>query len=138
MAKRGSLILTHSGNHTGYGQWTGTKTTAQEITDLFHGLKQSGLDDFDMMLSGYVPGAEALEAVGRLAKELKAKARAKPGSFFWVLDPVMGDNGNLYVARDVVPVYRSLVPHADLILPNQFEAESVKVRLVLGETCLLM
>lgn len=115
--------LTQPGNHTGYGQWTGTKTTAQEITDLYRGLKQSHLDDFDMMLSGYVPGAEALEAVGAIAKELKAKASARPGSFFWVLDPVMGDNGTLYVAQDVVPVYRSLVPYADLILPNQFEAE---------------
>ncbi|KAK5663425.1 hypothetical protein OQA88_3854 [Cercophora sp. LCS_1] len=110
-------------NHTGYGQWTGTRVSAQEITDLYRGLKQSYLDDFDMMLSGYVPGAEALEAVGRIAEELQAKAKNSPGGFFWVLDPVMGDNGNLYVAQDVVPVYRSLVPHADLILPNQFEAE---------------
>ena len=78
-----------------------------------------------MMLSGYVPGAAALEAVGQIAQELKQKARSKPGSFFWVLDPVMGDNGNLYVAPDVVPVYRSLAHHADLVLPNQFEAEYV-------------
>lgn len=113
------------GNHTGYRQWTGTKVSAQEITDLYQGLKQSYLDDFDMMLSGYVPGAQALEAVGRIAAELKEKAKARPGSFFWVLDPVMGDNGSLYVAQDVVPVYKSLVHHADLILPNQFEAECV-------------
>ncbi len=111
------------GNHTGYGQWTGSKVSAQEIADLYQGLKQSYLDDFDMMLSGYVPGAEALEEVGRIARELQAREGRKPGSFFWVLDPVMGDNGNLYVARDVVPVYRSLAAHADLILPNQFEAE---------------
>jgi len=94
---------------------------------LFQGLKNSYLDDFDMMLSGYVPGAEALEAVGRIAQELKGRAEKTPGSFFWVLDPVMGDNGNLYVARDVVPVYRSLISHADLILPNQFEAEYASV-----------
>ncbi|KAK4111767.1 Ribokinase-like protein [Canariomyces notabilis] len=110
-------------NHTGYRQWTGSRVSAQEITDLYQGLKQSYLDDFDMMLSGYVPGAAALEAVGRIAEELKNKAKSKPGSFFWVLDPVMGDNGTLYVAQDVVPVYRSLVHHADLVLPNQFEAE---------------
>jgi pyridoxine kinase len=97
--------------------------SAQEITDLYQGLKQSYLDDFDMMLSGYVPGAPALEAVGQIGQELKRKAKSKPGSFFWVLDPVMGDNGNLYVAPDVVPVYKSLVHHADLVLPNQFEAE---------------
>lgn len=97
--------------------------SAQEIADLFEGLKQSYLDDFDMMLSGYIPGAEAVQAVGRIAAELKAKRRPRPGSFFWVLDPVMGDNGKLYVAEDVVPAYKSLLPHADLILPNQFEAE---------------
>lgn len=80
-----------------------------------------------MMLSGYVPGAAALKAVGQIAEELKAKAKSRPGSFFWVLDPVMGDNGNLYVAQDVVPVYKSLVHHADLVLPNQFEAEYVSL-----------
>jgi len=82
-----------------------------------------------MMLSGYVPGAPALEAVGQIAQELKTRAKGSgnPGSFFWVLDPVMGDNGNLYVAQDVVPVYRSLIGHADLILPNQFEAEYVSL-----------
>lgn len=78
-----------------------------------------------MMLSGYIPGAEAVEAVGKIAAELKDKARSRgePGRFFWVLDPVMGDNGKLYVAQDVVPAYKSLLPNADLILPNQFEAE---------------
>lgn len=76
-----------------------------------------------MMLSGYIPGAEAVAAVGRIAAELKEKSKDKPGSFFWVLDPVMGDHGKLYVAEDVVPAYKSLLPHADLILPNQFEAE---------------
>lgn len=97
--------------------------SADEISDLWEGLKQSYLDGFDMMLSGYIPGAAAVEAVGRIAVELKAKAAAAPGSFFWVLDPVMGDNGTLYVAPDVVPAYKALLRHADLILPNQFEAE---------------
>ncbi|KXJ95962.1 Ribokinase-like protein [Microdochium bolleyi] len=113
-------------NHTGYRQWKGTRVSAQEIRDLWDGLRQSYLDDFDMMLSGYVPGAAAVEAVGGIAKELRAKAKADKGHegrFFWVLDPVMGDNGKIYVAEDVVPAYRNLVPYADLILPNQFEAE---------------
>ncbi len=37
----------------------------------------------------------------------------------------MGDQGKLYVNEDVVPVYKNLLRDADLILPNQFEAESV-------------
>jgi pyridoxine kinase len=74
-----------------------------------------------MMLSGYIPGAPAVEAVGNIAAELRQR---RPGSgFFWVLDPVMGDNGSLYVAEDVVPAYKKLLDYANLILPNQFEAE---------------
>lgn len=37
----------------------------------------------------------------------------------------MGDHGRLYVSEDVVPIYKSLLPLADLILPNQFEVEYV-------------
>ncbi|KAI1640386.1 Ribokinase-like protein [Biscogniauxia mediterranea] len=118
-----ALNTVHFSNHMGYRQVKGTRTTAQEITDLWEGLKQSYLDEFDVMLSGYVPGAAGVEAVGNIGKELKASSDKKPGSFFWVLDPVMGDNGRIYVAEDVVPAYQSLVHYADLILPNQFEAE---------------
>ncbi len=82
-----------------------------------------------MMLSGYVPGAASVEVVGRIAKELRNRTESAPGSFFWVLDPVMGDNGRLYVADDVVPAYKTLLHHADLILPNQFEAEYVALPL---------
>lgn len=42
-----------------------------------------------------------------------------------VLDPVMGDQGRLYVNEDVVPAYKSILRDADLILPNQFEAEYI-------------
>lgn len=111
------------GNHLGYGQAQGTRATAAEISDLYQGLKNSYLDDFNMMLSGYLPGAASVEAVGTIARDLKLKTTMKPGSFFWVLDPVMGDNGKLYVAEDVVPAYKALIKDADLILPNQFEAE---------------
>lgn len=37
----------------------------------------------------------------------------------------MGDQGRLYVNEDVVPAYKNLLRDADLILPNQFEAEYV-------------
>ncbi|CAF9909270.1 MAG: Putative pyridoxal kinase [Alectoria fallacina] len=111
------------GNHTGYKQFKGTKTSAEEISHLYTGLKQSYLTDFDVMLTGYAPSAEAIDAIGTIARDLKLRASTKAGSFFWVLDPVMGDQGELYVGEDVVAVYRNLLRDADLILPNQFEAE---------------
>ncbi|OJD12327.1 pyridoxal kinase [Emergomyces pasteurianus Ep9510] len=118
-----AINTVHFSNHTGYGQVKGTKSTAQEISSLYAGLKQSYLTDFDVLLSGYAPSAAAVEAVGEIALDLRRKSQAKPGSFFWVLDPVMGDQGRIYVNEDVVPAYKKIVPHADLILPNQFEAE---------------
>ncbi|KAK4909029.1 hypothetical protein LTR28_000232, partial [Elasticomyces elasticus] len=120
-------------NHTAYKQVKGRKTPAEEITELYEGLKQSHLDVFDMMLSGYCPSAAVVGAVGRIAREMKFHANTKPGSFFWVLDPVMGDEGRIYVNEDVVPAYKNLLRDADLILPNQFEAEHF-VRLLSGTT----
>lgn len=44
--------------------------------------------------------------------------------FLLVCDPVLGDNGKLYVPEELVPVYRErIVPLADVVTPNQFEAE---------------
>ncbi|KAI9668966.1 MAG: putative pyridoxal kinase [Trizodia sp. TS-e1964] len=110
-------------NHSAYRQLKGTKTTAKEIQEIWEGLTQSYLTDFDMMLSGYIPGAEAVNEVGAIARELKSKASKVLGSFFWALDPVMGDEGRLYVNEDVIPAYKILLKDADLVLPNQFEAE---------------
>ncbi|MCJ1440497.1 MAG: putative pyridoxal kinase [Stictis urceolatum] len=120
-----ALNTVHFSNHTGYRQFKGTRSSAEEIREIYEGLKQSHLTDFDVMLSGYAPGAEAVNAVGSIARDLKFRRTLKPGSFFWVLDPVMGDQGRLYVNEDVVPAYKALLSDADLILPNQFEAETL-------------
>ena len=72
-----------AGNHTGYRQFKGTRATAQEISDLYQGLCQSNLTDFDVMLSGYAPSAAAVESVGTIGIDLQEKAEKKPGSFFW-------------------------------------------------------
>ncbi|TGZ82189.1 Ribokinase-like protein, partial [Ascodesmis nigricans] len=106
-------------NHSGYRQKTGEATSAALISSLWEGMKMNGLDKgFEMVLSGYVPGAAELEAVGEIVKEVKRNGRC-----FWLLDPVMGDQGRLYVSESVVPVYQTLLSHADLIVPNQFETE---------------
>lgn len=39
-------------------------------------------------------------------------------------DPVLGDEGRLYVSQELIDAYRStIVPLCDVITPNQFEAE---------------
>lgn len=71
------------GNHTGYGQFKGTKASAHDIHEIYDGLKQNYLTDFDILLSGYVPSAETINAIGTVARDLKLNASTKPGSFFW-------------------------------------------------------
>lgn len=75
--------LTVTGNHTAYKQVKGTKTTAAELEQLYEGLRQSNLTNFDVLLTGYVPSAEAVRAVGKIGRDIKFNAGTKPGSFFW-------------------------------------------------------
>ncbi|RMZ77013.1 hypothetical protein DV738_g4555, partial [Chaetothyriales sp. CBS 135597] len=124
-------------NHTGYRRFQGRRTTPEEITALYAGLQAAYLTDFDVLLSGYIPSAAAVDAVAAIGRDLRGRHRHqatqqqnKNGDsssfFFWVLDPVMGDQGRLYVAEDVVGRYIECVRSSggvDLLLPNGFEAE---------------
>jgi len=57
----------------GYGRWTGFNTSAEQILELFQGLEKSDINNFQYLLTGYVPSAAALEAVGSIGKSLKRK-----------------------------------------------------------------
>ena len=57
----------------GYLQWKGFRTTAAQISELFEGLQQSGIDNFQYLLTGYLPNADTVAAIGTIAKKLKAK-----------------------------------------------------------------
>jgi len=47
--------------------------SADEIQELYQGLKKSNLNQFDMMLSGYIASKDAVEAVGAIGRDLKLK-----------------------------------------------------------------
>ncbi|RXW24856.1 hypothetical protein EST38_g1023 [Candolleomyces aberdarensis] len=102
-------------NHAGYGRSGGSKTTAAELNAIFESMEQNEL----LMPTRLLTGAEALSAVEKLASKLK---HSRP-SLIYLLDPVMGDAGRLYVAADVIPVYREMLPLATIITPNWFEVE---------------
>ncbi|KII86029.1 hypothetical protein PLICRDRAFT_144818 [Plicaturopsis crispa FD-325 SS-3] len=106
-------------NHSGYGRLGGTKANAAELTAQFDNMEQNGLLVTRRLLTGYIPGAEALSAVFAFAKKLKERQH----DLIYLLDPVMGDAGRLYVAPDVVPVYRAMLPLATVITPNWYEVE---------------
>jgi len=76
-------LMKIAGNHTAYKQVKGTKTSPDQILDLYDGLRQSSLNDFDVLLTGYMPSAAAVQTVGKIGRDIKFNAGTKPGSFFW-------------------------------------------------------
>ncbi|KAG8980897.1 putative pyridoxal kinase, partial [Tulasnella sp. 427] len=105
---------------TGYGRFGGPKTDPAQLRAIFKAMEDNDLMHPSRVLTGYIPGSEALKVVAELVKELKASKPSLP----YILDPVMGDEGKLYVDADVVPIYRdSLLPLATVITPNWFEVE---------------
>uniref|UniRef100_A0A9J8A6G2 Pyridoxal kinase n=1 Tax=Cyprinus carpio carpio TaxID=630221 RepID=A0A9J8A6G2_CYPCA len=107
-------------NHTGYSHWKGQVLTADELHVLYEGIKLNNVNHYDYVLTGYTRDTSFLEMVVDIVQELK---RANP-NLVYVCDPVLGDHGSMYVPQNLHPVYKNkVVPVADIITPNQFEAE---------------
>lgn len=107
-------------NHTGYAHWKGQVLTAEELNELYEGIKLNNVNHYNYVLTGYSRDVSFLEMVVDIIAELK---KDNP-SLVYVCDPVMGDHGAMYVPEMLLPVYRDkVVPVADILTPNQFEAE---------------
>lgn len=108
-------------NHPGHGTFTGRMFPAADIADLVAGLDVHGaLAACDGVLSGYVGDP----AVGAAILDAARRVRAANRDALWCCDPVMGDNGALYV-RATLPEFfiNAAVPQADILTPNRFELE---------------
>lgn len=107
-------------NHVGYGSFAGEKLSGEQVWELLQGMHTNGLLTPTRLLTGYMGSVEAVRAAVRALPLLRQN---QPSFRFWC-DPVLGDNGRLYVPPLLVDAYRDeVVPHADALLPNQFEAE---------------
>ncbi|XP_061648881.1 pyridoxal kinase-like isoform X2 [Phyllopteryx taeniolatus] len=115
-------------NHTGYAHWKGHVLKADELNVLYEGIKLNKVNHYDYILTGYSRDTSFLMTVVDIIQELKV---ANP-SLVYVCDPVMGDHGAMYVPEELLPVYRDkVVPLADILTPNQFEAELLTGRKIL-------
>ncbi|XP_069745225.1 pyridoxal kinase-like isoform X1 [Narcine bancroftii] len=111
-------------NHTGYDHWKGQVMTADELQTLYEGLRLNDVTRYDYVLTGYTRDTSFLEKVMEIIQEL----RVQNPKLVYVCDPVMGDkrngDGYMYVPEILLPVYKEkVVPLADIITPNQYEAE---------------
>ena len=112
-------------NHTGYPEWRGLSLTASQLGDMVHGLAHpavGALQRYTHVVSGYCRDAESLLTIARTVEELR---RERP-DLVYLCDPVMGDDGSLYVPQAVADTYRtSVVRLADIVKLNQTEAETL-------------
>ncbi|XP_059506055.1 pyridoxal (pyridoxine, vitamin B6) kinase a isoform X1 [Stegostoma tigrinum] len=111
-------------NHTGYDYWKGQTMTAEELQTLYEGLQLNDVTRYDYVLTGYTRDTSFLDKVMEIIQELR---RQNP-KLVYVCDPVMGDkrngDGYMYVPENLLPAYKEkVVPLADIITPNQYEAE---------------
>ncbi|KAG9509864.1 Pyridoxal kinase, partial [Fragariocoptes setiger] len=108
-------------NHTQYGIWDGHKSCQDDIKKIYNAMKRNNLHrDYSYVLTGYVGDGGFLEAIGATVRDIKANNK----NCVYVCDPVLGDNGRLYVPHEFTGIYKEIIlPLADVVVPNQFEAE---------------
>ncbi|MEO6625466.1 MAG: pyridoxal kinase, partial [Burkholderiaceae bacterium] len=113
-----TVLLAH---HPGHRPPKGRGTPAEELAALLDGLEQVGaLAGASAMLSGYLGRADnavvAADAITRL--------RQQRAGALYLCDPVIGDDGRVYVGEGVEDAIRTrLLPLADVLTPNHFELE---------------
>ncbi len=111
-------------NHTGYGSWTGEIFTDSHLSLVWSGVKARGvIADCEAVLSGYLGSA----VIGNFVIQAVDQVKSANPKALYCCDPVMGDYGKgLFVAEGIPEFISSqAVACADIITPNQFEAETI-------------
>ncbi|HEX9449501.1 MAG TPA: pyridoxal kinase [Dongiaceae bacterium] len=108
-------------SHLAKPSWTGKLVPQADIAALLDGLADLGvLDRVDAVMTGYLGEAGNVAVIADLIDRLH---RQRP-HLIYACDPVMGDNGKLYVTPALADaIAAKLVGRADILLPNQFELQ---------------
>ncbi len=120
-----SVSSSHLALVSGHAKFRGSKLSAADMSLAVEGLTLNGmLERYTHILTGYM----AATALVQLLPSVIGAVKAANPSCVYVCDPVLGDNGALYVPAEFVELYRtSVLPLADIITPNQTEAEYVSL-----------
>jgi len=115
--------------HLGYGRQyvKGSKNSAEALEQIVEGLEAAGVFyDHQLVLSGFLPDASCVKAVGETVQKLLSESNTDQARYtIYLLDPVMGDDGQYYLPEDIRPAFQSILHLAHIITPNQFEAEEL-------------
>jgi pyridoxine kinase len=108
-------------NHPRYPTLRGRVLEAGLVADLLKGVEERGLvDQAAVLITGYLGSPENAAVVADFVE----RALSRNSKLVYLCDPVIGDDGRVYVADGILDVLRHrLLPAAHLITPNQFELE---------------
>jgi len=110
-----TVLLSH---HPGHGGAQGGPMPVEMLRGMLQGLAGRGCFlRCAAVLSGYLGQA----AVAAVVIDAVAQAKAGMPAALYLCDPVLGDDGRLYVGEDIVARMRELVAMADIVSPNAFE-----------------
>ena len=111
----------HFSNHTQYSEgWAGKTVPGDAIAEVFEGLKKIGvIENIKAIATGYLGDASHCDVIADIVKSAKA---ANPDCLY-LCDPVMGDPDKGCIVSDGVAesLVGTLMPMADILVPNQFE-----------------
>lgn len=114
------VFTVHFSNHTGYGAWRGPLLSGTDVREVVTGIEErGGLDDVDIVLSGY----QGADDIGDAILDAVDRVKRRNSDAVYACDPVLGNaTSGCFVKPEVQELIRDrVVPHADLLTPNQFE-----------------
>ena len=103
-------------NHPGHKQFSGEFATPKSINKKIQNIIEiRGLDNCKAVLSGYL----GLPSNAKVVASAVDYVKKLDDSSLYILDPVIGDNGKVFVKKGVRSSIRDiLLPKADFIIPN--------------------
>lgn len=112
--------------HPGYGKRAGGAVPADILAAVLDGVLTLGdATRITTTISGYLGSAGQVEGIVSFIdgwRDLAADAHEGGRQQTYILDPVLGDGGRLYVAPEIAAaMVGKLLPRADIITPNQYE-----------------
>jgi len=105
------------GRHPGWGPPGGKALSADHLRSMWASIKAQNIK-IDAVMTGYLADDEHID----VAAEIIADVKAANTDVIILVDPVMGDNGKLYVPENRAQALISkLLPLADITTPNAWE-----------------
>jgi pyridoxine kinase len=111
-----TIVLSH---HPGHGPPQALRHGEDSFERILDSVEKIGnLHTLDAVLTGYFTNQQQVIKTAALINRLKQQ---NP-NLMVLVDPVLGDNGRLYVGEDIATAIRDqLLPFATIITPNVFE-----------------